>query len=230
MPKKINFIIKQGIVEKKIFKLFSDKVGDLYFSFNYFNSMQYNCGIGYFPVGVEELTFNPIANGNGSRIPVKLSYHSDGRIHFKPIKSSTFDLPPSYKLAKLRSTPLAKLSSQHILTIEIEGLVNFDNIYPVRKDEIYVFYEVPYDAKRFKFAFYGGMKDSDKHGTFKRCHFISLHSPRLPNPLILALDFVPFKDSTIKEGPQQSLICIAGFKLFERDSHLNKQFIYLNAR
>lgn len=70
MPKKINFIIKQDKVEKKIFKLFADKLGDLYISFPYFNSKQYNCGIGCFPAGVNELTFNPIANGTESRIPV----------------------------------------------------------------------------------------------------------------------------------------------------------------
>lgn len=139
-------------------------------------------------------------------------------------------LTPSYKLAQLRSTPFIHLSSQHIMTIEVEGLENFDDVNSTRQNEIYIAYQVPHDAKRFKFIFYGGMKESDKQGNFKRCHFFYLHRPRIPNPLILGLDFVPFLDSTITDSPARSLLCIAGFKLFSDDKDINKQFIYLSAR
>jgi hypothetical protein len=227
---KINFLIKQGPVEKRVFKLFTDNRGDLFISFPYFRSTQFHAGLGYFPLGSTKRQLNPIIEGTQSPIPLKLSYHQDGQIHFKPISPSQLDLSPGYKNAELKATPFTELRSQHILTVEIEGLEKYQDFVPSKVSELYRGFVVGPDAKRFKFVFYGGMTKADMKGTFQSCKFFEISRPSPPNPFVVGLSFKPFRNSLHKTDPKPSLICLAGFSREDTDISREAHYLYLMAR
>ena len=96
--KKINFILKQGNTYKKLFKIFFMKnEAALFISFPYFNSTSFHCGTMIIPSGTKERTFNPVLEGNDTKVPLKMSYHESGAIHFKPTNNKKLDIPDSYK-------------------------------------------------------------------------------------------------------------------------------------
>jgi hypothetical protein len=229
MATKVNFLIKQGDVKKRIFKLFVDK-GDIFVSFPYFNSTHYYCGVGCIPAGMTEYNLNPVHEGNESIIPVKLSYHCDGQVHFKPIKSSIKNLPPSFKNAELKCNSFVKLKAQHIITVEVENLSQYEDFIPTKPSELYRGFNVPLNAKRFKFVFYAGLSEDDMKGKFKHCKFIEIDRPSAPNPFIIGLYFTSFPESLDKSNPHPLLLCLAGFAegMVSKDS--DSRFLYLMAK
>jgi hypothetical protein len=230
MARKVNFLIKQGEVQKRIFKLFVDKKGDLFVSLPYFSSTQYYCGVGCIPAGTTQYNFNPVLEGNESRIPVKLSYHHDGQVHFKPISPLDDDLPLSFKNTQAKCTPFLDLKAQHIITIEVEGLHRFEDFTPTKRSEVYRGFNVPLDAKRFKFVFYAGLSPEDTNDRFKHCKFIDIERQSSPNPLVLGLYFTPFPEPLDKQNPQPSLLCMAGFSAEEVTLKRDLHFLYVMAK
>ncbi len=230
MARKVNFLLKQSYVQKRIFKFFVDKKGDLFVSFPYFTSKQYYCGIGCIPSGTTEYNFNPVFEGNESRIPVKLSYHHDGQVHFKPIDPSSDNLPVWFKNAEIRCTPFRDLKAQHIITVEVEGLRSFEDFTPTKPTELYRGFNVPIDAKRFKFVFYAGLSPDDINGRFKHCKFINIERPSSPNPLVLGLYFTTFPESLQKQSPEPSLLCLTGFSMEQVALKRDLYFLYLMAK
>jgi hypothetical protein len=230
MARKVNFLVKQGEVQKRIFKLFVDKKGDLFVSFPYFSSTQYYCGIGCIPAGTAQYNFNPLHEGTESRIPVKLSYHHDGHVHFKPIDRSTNNLPLSFKNAQIKCTPFLELKAQHIITVEVEGLSRFEDFTPTKPSELYRGFNVPLGARRFKFVFYAGLPGDNTKGGFKHCKFINIERPSSPNPLVLGLCFTPFPEPLDKQNPQPSLLCLTGFSAEEVALGHDLHFLYVMAK
>lgn len=230
MARKVNFLLKQGDVQKRIFKLFVDKKGDFFVSFPYFSSKQYFCGIGCIPAGTTQQNFNPVLEGNESRIPVKLSYHHDGQVHFKPISPSSDNLPLSFKNAHIKCTPFHDLKAQHIFTVEVEGLHRFEDFKPTKPSELYRGFDVPLDAKRFKFVFYAGLSSDDVKGRFKHCKFINIEQPSSSNPFVLGLYFAPFPESLAKRNSQPSLLCLTGFSAEEVALNRDLHFLYIMAK
>jgi hypothetical protein len=230
MARKVNFLIKQGDVKKRIFKLFADKKGDLFVSFPYFSSTHFYCGVGCFPAGTIQREFNPVIEGTESRIPLKLSYHHDGQMHFKPINPLRRDLPLSFKNAQLRCTPFLNLNAQHMITVEVEGLDKFEDFIPTKPSELYVGFNVALDAHRFKFVVYGSLSAEDIKGRFKHCKFLKVKRPRPPNPLVLGLYFAPSREPADKGDGQPSLLCLAGFPEEEVSPDRDRHFLYLMAK
>jgi hypothetical protein len=231
MAKKVTFLIKRGETKKKIFKLFVDKRGDLFISFPYFDCKHYYCGTGSLPTDGSPRTYNVVAEGTDSVIPVKLSYHQDGQVHFKPFSSSTAQLPLAYKTAEIKGIPFSQLTSQHIITIEIEGLERFAEFRQMKKNQLYRGFDVPHDRLRFQFLFYAGLTAEDIKGKFQRCKLISIERPSKPNPLMMGLICTAFRDSldTDKDNPHPSIICLAGFPRKDNKESQRKEFIYLMA-
>ena len=230
MTQKINFLIKQDKIQKRIFKFFVNKKGDIFISFPYFNSTQYYCGIGCIPAGTRQHNFNPVFEGTRSRIPVKLSYHHDGQIHFKPISPLINNLRLSFKNAQIKCTPFLNLRAQHIITIEVEGLSRFKDFIPTKPSEIYRGFDVPPNAKRFKFVFYAGLSQNDVEDRFKYCKSIKIERTSLLNPLILGLCFTHSPESLDKQNPKPSLLCMAGFSANEIAQKHDLHFLYVNAK
>lgn len=210
LKQKINFMVQQGERWKRVFKLFTDKRGDLFLSFPYFRAESYHVGIGTLPAGASTRTLNFVAEGRVSRIPLKLSYHSDGQFHFKPISPRVESLPVHYKNAEAKTTPFDLLRAQHILTIEARGLERFEDCAPTKPSELYRTFSVPLDARRFEFVFYAGLSDADLSGRFKACKFFQIQRP-LPNPPMTIGVYLRMTPAVSGETTDALFMCLGGF-------------------
>jgi hypothetical protein len=224
---KINFLLRQAGVEKRVFKFFTDKSGDLFVSFPYFRATSYHAGVGHLAPGSTTRQLNPVIEGNESPIPLKLSYHRDGQVHFKPLRPQALSLPPHFKNAEVKATPLDRLRTQHIMTVEVEGLERYEDFVPTKPSEWYRGFEAPPDAKRFKFVFYAGLSQGDMSGRFKACSFFDIERPGGHGPLTVGLYFRPFPEAMDGEHEPSHLICLAGFRREHMDPNHEARFVYL---
>jgi len=232
--KAINFIIKQGNTCKKTFKIsFVKKQGDLYISFPYFHSTLFYCGTAVIPSETKQITFNPTLEGKFSQIPVKMSYHEDGQIHFKHTNIQNLDIPLFSKLAEIKGTPFNLLKGEHIFTIQFEGLENFDDFKPkYKKREHYLVCNVPTDAKSFKFTGYAGFSEEEikhKYGNSSYCK-IEIKRPTLPVPLLVGIYFLPSPKIISKKEDGPFLLSLIGFKDEDNNYNSDLKSIYMYAK
>jgi len=229
---KINFLIRRKSIEKRIFKLFTNKKGDIFISFPYCDANKFYAGLAKLPANKKEMQLNPIIEGNACEIPVKFSYHQDGQIHFKPEKSSRMKNSLPYKLAQVTGTPFVCLCGDHFFTLEVEGLEFFKDFIPKKKDEIYMGFQVPDDSKRYKFVFYGGLNGEQIKGKFKGCKILNINRDSDPSLLKVGVYFTPFRDSMDmnEDGNKLMLYALAGMKANKANINEDLYFLYLYAK
>lgn len=234
MPfRKANFIINKSSVSRKIFKVILDNNGDLYFSFTYCQTKNYLSGYATFKAGQAEMEFNPTIDGKASEIPLKLSYHQDGQMHFKVIDTNRIDMPKSYKLAEVKTTPFNELSGEHFLTIEIEGLDHFEVDKKVKKKNEYNrIFAVDEDFIRYKFIFAGNVNPEQMIKNHSPVDIIEIARDSEPNPLFIAVQLQVFKDSIKKNAKPDDLMLMAicGFRKEDNLPEKDMKFLYLQAR
>ncbi len=226
---KVNILLRRNSIEKRIFKFITDKRGDIFISFPYCKPDLYYAGLATLPANQTKLNFNPVIEGNDCEISVKLSYHSDGQIHIKPENNVKLNKPLSHKLAEIKGTPFVELKGDHILTVYVEGFDHFKDFVPKKKDEIYMGFETPDNAKRFKFVFYAGLSEEQIKGRFKHCKILEMKRPYNPSPLKIGIFFTPFKESQDKnkDGNDLSLYALLGMQSEGIDIKNDLHFLYL---
>jgi hypothetical protein len=231
MFRKANFYIEKSGICKKIFKVFIDNNEDLYFSFSYCVSKEYKCGYAIIKAGESELTYSPKMEGTTSEIPVKLSYHQDGQMHFKTIDNAKIEKPPHYKLAEMKTTSFNELASEHFLTIELEGLENFETIKPKGKNEYHRGFIVDANTKRYKFIFVGNVNPEETIKTYSPVSIISIDRKTEPNPFHIAVQFQVFTDSITNNSEEEKpyFNVISGFKKSDNTPDKDMKFLYLYA-
>lgn len=227
---KVNFLIKRDSVEKRIFKLFTDKSGDIFILFPYCISKEYYAGLDKIPAHNNKSNLEPIIKGNNCKIPVKFSYHQDGQIHFKPENSIKLNKPLSYKLASIKGVPFSHLNGDHIFTLEIEGLDYFKDFVPKKKNELYRCFEVPTDSLRYKFVFYGGLSEEQIKGRYKGCKILTINRGKELTPLQIGIYFKPYKNALNKNGSKFMLYGFAGMNPDEINIKKDLHFLYLYAK
>ena len=171
-----------------------------------------------------------VLEGKQCPIPVKFSYHQDGQIHFKPINPSKINMLLNHKIVEVQGTPFALLKGDHIFTIDVGGLDNFEDFKPTKQSELYRGFVVPSDAKRFKFVGYGGLSDRDIKGKFRACKIIKIERPSLPDPLAIGLHFRPFTEILDKENDAHCLLVLAGFRSEDFNIDRECKLLYLWAK
>lgn len=229
--KKINFILKQGNKCKKLFKIsFVKKEVALFISFPYFNSTSFHCGTAIIPPGTKQITFDAVLEGDYTKVPLKMSYHEDGGIHFKPTNIQKLDIPLSYKIAEIKGTPFKLLKGEHIITIQFEGLDNFDDFKPIKKSEHYLICNVPEDAKSFKFVGYAGFSEEEIKGKYGSKDFIKIEIKRqaLPIPLLVGIYLLPSPVTISESGGEPFLLSLVGFE--DKDLQSEMKFLYMYAK
>ena len=156
--KSITFIADDDGTKKRIFKwLFKSGEIDFYITFSSYICESYHCGTVEHPQIGKRQAFNAVSNGKSSKIPVKFSYHRDGKVHFKP-EERKGELDKKYKLAEIQAVPLDKLTGHHLFTIIFDGLEKFADFSPrSKKDgELEMFLPVPKDIIDFELRAYAG--------------------------------------------------------------------------
>ena len=229
--KKINFILKQGNKCKKLFKIsFVKNEVALFISFPYFNSTSFHCGTAIIPSGTKQITFDAVLEGDYTKVPLKMSYHEDGGIHFKQTDIQKLDIPPFYKNAKIKGTPIKLLKGEHIFTIQFEGLDNFDDFKPRKKSEHYLICNVPDDAKSFKFVGYAGFSEEEIKGKYgnRDCIIIEIKRQTLPIPLLIGIYLLPSPLTISENEGEPFLLSLVGFE--DKDLQSAIEFLYMYAK
>lgn len=156
--KSITFVVDRNGAKKKIFKwIFKPNNIDFYITFSNYNCESYKCGTVVHPKPGQGKTFNALANGRSSKIPVKFSYHRDGKVHFKPEERKAV-IDKKYKLAEIQAVPLDQLKGDHIFTIIFEGWDKFSDYNPrSQKDgELDMNLPIPNDILNFELRAFAG--------------------------------------------------------------------------
>jgi hypothetical protein len=227
----ISFSVKQKNISKKIFKVFSNKSGDLFISLHYFKAEEYNCGHAVFSPGVATIQLNPIIEGKKSPIPIKYSYHQDGQVQFKPIDSTAINVKMFYKFAEVKCTPFNDIIAQHIFTVEFEGLNKFSDFKTKDKDEIYGIFEVPGDAIRFKMLGYLGKTDEDILNLVPDAKTFSIDRKGIPSRLFLGIHFIPYQESLDESKLNKPMFYfLCGFKPEDLNHNNSSSLLYLFAK
>lgn len=229
--KKINFIINQGNKCKKLFKIsFVKNEVALFILFPYFNSTSFHCGTAIIPSGTKQISFDAVLEGDCTKVPLKISYHEDGGIHFKQTDIQKSDLPPIYKNAQIKGTPFKLLKGDHIFTIQFEGLDNFDDFKPRKKSEHYLICNVPDDAKSFKFVGFAGFSEEEIKGKYgsRDCFIIKMKRPTLPIPLLIGIYFLQSPAIISENDSEPFLLSLVGFE--EKDLQSAIEFLYMYAK
>lgn len=229
--KKINFILKQGNKCKKLFKIsFVKNEVALFISFPYFNSTSFHCGTAIIPHGTNQITFDAVLEGDYTKVPLKMSYHEDGGIHFKQTDIQKLDIPLSYKIAKIKGTPFKSLKGEHIFTIQFEGLDNFDDFKPRKKSEHYLICNVPDDAKSFKFVGYAGFSEEEIKGKYgsRDCIIIEIKRQTFPISLLLGIYLLPSPATISEKEDGPFLLSLVGFE--DKDLQSKIEFLYMYAK
>ncbi len=220
----VTFVVKQGILKKKIFKLFFLKDrADIYIAFPYAEVTSYRCGVMSAPKGTTR-TINTDENTNASVIPVKFSYHESGQVHFKP-QNPTSEIDPSLKLAEIRTTPIQLLKGNHLFTIQVEGFKHFEDL--SEKDErkkANVIIDTPEKSEHLKVVGYAGYSDReisykqhDANGIYIHPHItINFARPHLPRPLKIGM-YMQHGNSIIEDKTEDTdhpyILALVGFKV-----------------
>lgn len=233
MPfRKANFIISKGGIGRKIFKVILDNNGDLYFTFNYCQTTKYYSGNAVIKAGETDLIFNPTIEGASSEIPLKLSYHKDGQMHFKALENTASQLPKSYKLAEMKTTPFNELKGEHFLTIEVEGLNHFETFKLKKKNEFNRVFEVDNNSVRYKFILAGNVNPEEVIKKHYPIDILEIVNQSHPNPIYFGIQLQGFNTS-IKQNAKKDdlmLVIICGFKIEDNTPNKDMEFIYLQAR
>jgi len=232
MPfRKANFIINKAGIGRKIFKVILDNKGDLYLTFTYCKTDKYFSGYATIKAGELELVFNPTIEGNASEIPLKLSYHQDGQMHFKTIDNTKIEMPKSYKLAEMSTTQFENLIGEHFLTIEVEGLDHFETFKLKKKNEYNRVFEVDNKSVRYKFIFAGNVDPKETIKKHSPVDIIEIARDSEPNPLFIAVQLQVFNDSIKKNAKDEDLMfhVICGFRKEDNVPEKDMKFLYLHA-
>lgn len=229
MPKKANFYIEKSGVIRKIFKIFIDNKEDLYFNFSNCTSKEYKSGYATIKTGESELTYNPTIEGKSSSIPLKLSYHQDGQMHFKTIDNSKIKMPAHYKLAEMKTTPFIELGDSHFMTIDLEGLENFEPSKIKAKNEYHRVFKADDNTIRYKFIFAGSSNPEETVRKYSPIEIVSIERKTAPNPLNIAIQFQSFNTSLGKNYKKENLLfnIICGFRTEDNTLEKDMKFLYL---
>ena len=219
----VTFVVKQGIIKKKIFNLFFLKNrADIYIAFPYAKVTSYRCGVMSAPKGTTK-TINTDENTNASIIPVKFSYHESGQVHFKP-QNPTSEIDPSVKLAEIITTPIRLFNGKHLFTIQVEGFKYFDDL--SEKDErkkANVIIDMPENSEHLKVVGYAGYSDRqisykqrDANGIYIPPQItINFTRPHLPYPLKIGM-YMLHGNSIIEDKTEDTdhpyILALVGFK------------------
>lgn len=232
-PRSFTFAIERGGLQKSLFKLsLPPRKAELYFSFPYFSATSWHCGTVTIPSGQHAHTFNAVAGGTASSVPVKFSYHLSGAVHFKPNSSGRAGLPESYKLAALAATPIVGFSGEHFFTVEVEGIERFADLVPRRRSDVYSVTCVPPDAQRIKVVGYAGYAEAQIRavlGLERPFLKIEIGRETLPRPLIVGIDVKPYREALDAAGGA-SLIALVGFTPAGRQPDQELRSLYLLSR
>jgi hypothetical protein len=154
---------------------------------------------------------------------MKLSYHESGQVH---VKTQDTDARP---LALVQATPIARLSGQHMFTLELEGIDHFAAAKPAELlKESTVGIALPHAAWRARIAGFGGYNFRDICGKMGRPIATSRHRsthplpppsitlsfvrPGLPAPLLLGLYILTTGSLQTEQEPKPMEMLVAGFE------------------
>jgi hypothetical protein len=149
--------IRQGDRCKKVLKVvFTPKSADFYIAFPYFKANSFRCGLRSND-GRESATFETNVAVGESAVPVKVSFHESGRVHFRALSRDLSRV----NLATINSTPIGRLNNNHILTVEIEGLASFVDASEGDKEKgHFVAISVPAECERVKVVVFAGFGET----------------------------------------------------------------------
>ena len=169
LTNKLTFVLHQNGVARKMAKiLFRPGKSDIYIALPYLHLNTYHCGV---MIGTDgkETVVQADQDSHSSRIPVKLSYHESGQVHLRPESGTAV-------LAKVQAVPIAKLSGQHIFTLELEGI---DAFAPAKDREIRlpstIAIALPQPAWRAQIIGYAGYSYDSVCGKYPRAR--EAHEP-----------------------------------------------------
>ncbi len=232
IKKSVTVAVSDGNSTKKIFKIIFDKTkGDFYVTFPYFHSSKFSCGIVTLPAGVEKQKFNAVASGESSTVPVKFSYHEDGKVHFKPNNPDQARVAKGYKLASIESLPISDLDGRHIITVQFEGLNNFDDLENEGEGIVAKCITSP-QGKSFRFVAYAGFSEEDIRKKFigNRGYFdFNLKRKGFKKDLIIRLGLFVYPKS-IQDGTLGGsyLFAMVGFKISggQKNGEIKSLYLY----
>ena len=166
--------------------------------------------------------------GDETKVPLKMSYHEDGKIHFKPTNIQKLDIPLSFKNVEIKGTPFKLLKGEHIFTIQFEGLDNFDDFKPRKKSEHYLICNVPDDAKSFKFVGYAGFSEEEIKGKYgsRDCIIIEIERQTLSIPLLIGIYLLPSSTTISENKGEPFLLSLVGFKDKDLQSEIKSLYMY----
>jgi hypothetical protein len=108
-------LAQDGVLHKTAAIFFRKQTADLYIALPYLRLGHYTCGI-LEGVRGETKTTDTASGATTSRRPVKLSYHERGQVHAR-----VQDRLDQRILAQVQAPEIARLSGEHIFTLELEG-------------------------------------------------------------------------------------------------------------
>jgi hypothetical protein len=218
-----SFIIKKAFYflvsqENIIYKLanisFSKKENDIYLAFPYRGYVSFKCSLQTQNGDISQ-TFTMDKNVSDSEIPVKLSYHKSGVVQFKPQGKTSI---PARALARTKGIPLEQFSGQHMFTLEIEGINDFEQIRKeqIKLSESYIF-PMQTGLPRFRIVGYAGSDAAQVtgkyfHGGIPLPPHLTVRLERTNlKPLVLGIYF--FNASTLNvDGKRESyILALSGF-------------------
>ncbi len=215
---KILITVQTPTKRKKICRFFFTKTDtSLYICF-YFKGKEYYYGCKNFQEGIEKLTFN-FKEGRHGKICPKLSYHQSGEIHFK-IKDQ------KESVEKVIATPLKKLCGEHIITIIIEGLDDFEDF---KNSDYGLAIKFPIDVEGLKLTIWGIAGELELAQLRKKYNFGFML--RRINPTQLIHFGVKINtQKSISEDKSSGLTVITGWDKSAADVNNTATLLYLQGK
>lgn len=237
IKKDVNFCITQKGETRKIFKiLFQKNKPDFYIIFPYFSANEYQIGTMTIPKGIKTLpTFDISKNKKASsKLPVKFSYHLDGKVHFKPTNPIKALVSFAFKYDEINATPICDLAGDHIFSITFEGLEKFSTLDKTETDDTFNFIcNIPDNLETFKITAFAGFSGEGVMGKYSGLTpaIITLKRPQLPKPFFIAF-YMQAGENSIQHGPdiKPFLVCMVGFRRsnLPLDKNLSTLYLYAN--
>ncbi len=238
IKKDINFCISQKGELRKIFKIiFQKNKPDFYIALPHFNASQYQIGKIIIPAGQQSLPpFNVSENKTAQTVvPVKFSYHIDGKVHFKPINPFEALVSFAHKYESIQATPIQDFSGEHFFTITFEGLEKFDilNQEKNKSSNFNVISQIPDNFQTFKITAYAGFSEESVKGKYGSLEpaIITLTRPQLKLQLYIAF-YTLAGEKSIQNGSdiKPFIVVLAGFKKIHTNLLNDLSTLYLYAK
>lgn len=216
LENEVSLAVRQNGAVRMLAKiLFCGGTADFYVALPYLKVSKCGCGVRDFSAN-QNTTISVNENVNSWRMPVKLSYHESGQVHLKGQGVANAPL-----LARVDTTPIARLRGEHVFTLELEGIDHFASAKPRHLQRAsMIAIELPQPTWRAQVVAYAGQSADEvsigKYGAANEprarpTFVIRFVRPTLTRPLYLGLFLFTGQTLNTEPNPTPCEIALSGF-------------------